>query len=56
MKTIELTENQIATLIEILQDDCESSGWSDIDFADADHMQFLAVRANLLAMLKAARN
>tara|TARA_R110000796_G_scaffold15597_4_gene49576 strand:- start:503 stop:727 length:225 start_codon:yes stop_codon:yes gene_type:complete len=49
---IELTENQISTLIEILQDDCESSGWSDIDYADADHMQFLAVRANLLAMLK----
>jgi hypothetical protein len=56
MKTIELTENQIATLIEILQDDCESSGWSEIDYADADHMQFLAMRANLLAMLKSVRN
>ena len=53
MKTIELTENQIATLIEILQDDCVSSGWSDIDYTDANHLQFLALRAGLLQMLKA---
>lgn len=52
MKTIELNETQISTLIEILERDCESSGWSDIDFADADHMQFLAIRAGILQSLK----
>ena len=56
MKTIELTENQITTLIEILKDDCESSGWSEIDFTDATHMQFLAMRAELLQTLTAVRN
>ena len=56
MKMIALTENQIATLIEILQDDCESSGWGEVDYTDANHMQFLAMRAGLLQMLKAIGN
>ena len=53
MKMIELNETQISTLIEILERDCESSGFSDIDFTDKDHMEFLALRAGILKILNA---
>ena len=52
MKMIALTNTQISTLIDILKEDCETSGWGDIDFTDADHMQFLAMRAGILQLLK----
>ena len=52
MKTINLTEPQLCALIDIIKDDCESSGWSDIDYTDAEHMGFLAMRASILQMLQ----
>lgn len=54
MNTVMLTDPQLRTLIEILKYDCESSGFSDIDFTDADHMEFLALRAGLLKILNAS--
>ena len=53
MKTIELNETQIATLIDILQDDCVDIWPAEIDYTDADHMQFLAIRAKVLQILRA---
>ena len=55
MKTIELNEPQISTLIEILESDCQNSCCDELDYTDTDHMEFLAMRANLLAMLKSVR-
>lgn len=53
MKTLDLIEPEISALIDILKDDCEQSNWGDIDFTDADYMEFLAIRANLLKRLQA---
>jgi hypothetical protein len=52
METIELTKPQIYTLIEILQEDCVASAPEDIDFSDPDYMEFLAIRAGILQILK----
>jgi hypothetical protein len=54
MNTFMLTDPQLRTLIDILKDNCENTGWGDIDYTDADHMEFLAMRAGILKILDAS--
>lgn len=54
MNTVMLTDPQLRTLIDIIKEDCEASGFSDIDFTDTDHMEFLALRAGILKILDAS--
>jgi hypothetical protein len=51
MNTFMLTDPQLRTLIDIIKDDCESTGWGDIDYTDAEYMEFLALRAGILKIL-----
>ena len=52
MKTIEITEPQISTLIEVLERDCQSSCCDELDYTDTDHMEFLYTRATILQRLQ----
>ena len=54
MNHFQLNDKQVAALIDILKEDCEASGFSDVDFTDADHMEFLAMRAGILRLLQNA--
>lgn len=50
--TITLTAAERDTLIEILDNDCEASGFDIPDYRDVDLMAFYRLRANILQTLR----
>tara|TARA_R110001632_G_scaffold210641_1_gene335822 strand:+ start:254 stop:427 length:174 start_codon:yes stop_codon:yes gene_type:complete len=50
--TLTLTDAERDTLIEILESDCESSGFDIPDFRDVDLMTFYTLRAKMLGDLR----
>ena len=52
--TLNLTDAERDTLIEILESDCESSGFDIPDFRDVDLMTFYTLRAKMLKDLREA--
>jgi|TARA_R110000744_G_scaffold341772_1_gene446958 hypothetical protein len=52
--TLNLTDAERDTLIEILESDCQSSGFDIPDFRDVDLMTFYTLRAKMLKDLREA--
>ena len=50
--TLTLTDDERATLIEILDNDCEASGFDIPDYRDVELMTFYTLRAKLLSDLR----
>jgi len=50
--TLTLTDAERATLIEILDNDCETSGYDIPDYRDLELMKFYLMRAKLLSDLR----
>jgi hypothetical protein len=50
--TLTLTDAERATLIEILDNDCETSGYDIPDYRDLELMTFYTLRAKLLSDLR----
>ena len=49
---IKLTKSQVKTLVEILTDSMENSGWDTHDFSDVALMTLFKDRADVLLMLQ----
>ena len=52
MYKLELWPDEILMLKDLLESDIESTGWSEIDYADPELMQFYADRAKVLVRIQ----